>query len=156
VNYQLRERQIPGFVTLFLGVLDLRKGSLAYASAGHPNAMVRSTAGTVTWLEAASAPLGVFIPWSWKTGSYPLKDVDLLLLYTDGVIEARQARELFGQERLSDALARWSGTSPEQLPQAIVEEALAFSDGVLADDLAILALSVDRSFYADARSTPPA
>jgi len=65
---------------------------------------------------------------------------DLLFLYTDGVIEARHDGEFFGQEGLMAILRGWTGSSLELLPQAVLAEVLAFSQGSLFDDVAILAL----------------
>ena len=139
-NELLLEKHIPGFVTLFLGILDPEDGSLTYSSAGHPNALLRSR-GEVTMLEAASSPLGIFPDSSWKESEVQLSKEDLLLLYTDGAIEARHDGKFFGQEGLEDALAAWSEPSPELLPEVLLAEILAFSEGVLTDDVALLALS---------------
>ena len=68
---------------------------------------------------------------------------DLLLLYTDGAIEARRNGNFFGQEGLVKALKHWSDPSPERLPEALLAEILSFSGGELADDVAMLALGVD-------------
>ena len=65
---------------------------------------------------------------------------DVLLLYTDGVIEARRDGDFFGQQGLIKVLKPWTNPSPELLPRAILDEVLAFSGGGLSDDVAILAL----------------
>ncbi len=139
-NELLIEKQTPGFVTLFLGILDPEDGTLTYASAGHPNALLREGSGEVELLEAGSLPLGIFDKQSWKESRIQLEDQDLLFLYTDGVIEARRDGEFFGQEGLMEVLKRWSERSPELLPEAVLAEVLAFSGGVLTDDVAMLAL----------------
>ncbi|MBN2566177.1 MAG: PAS domain S-box protein, partial [Candidatus Eisenbacteria bacterium] len=139
-NALLIEKHIPGFVTLFLGTLDPKDGSLTYCSAGHPNALLRGRSGEIELLEANSPPLGVFVDQSWRESEVRLEVDDLLFLYTDGVIEARRDGELFGQEGLMAILKGWTGSSLELLPQAVLSEVLAFSEGSLSDDLAILAL----------------
>ena len=143
-NDLLIEEHTPGFVTLFLGVLDPDSGLLTYSSAGHPNALLRTRDGQVELLEAASAPVGVFANYSWKESVAQLDKDDLLFLYTDGAIEARRNGDFFGQERLLEALKRWSGPSPEHFPQAALGEVLAFSGGQLADDVALFALQLTR------------
>jgi len=142
-NALLLEKEIPGFVTMFLGVVDPRTKTLTYCSAGHPNAMLRAATGSVTLLEAAAAPLGVFPGYSWKEGTAPLGEQGLLFLYTDGAMEARCGDEFFGQERLQEVLRRWPEPSPEKFPQAVLDEVLEFSGGHLADDVAVLALQLD-------------
>jgi serine phosphatase RsbU (regulator of sigma subunit) len=139
-NELLVEKQTPGFVTLFLGVLDPEGGLLTYSSAGHPNALVRGSGNEVEPLRSGSAPLGVFGRYSWKDHDARLDKEDLLLLYTDGVIEARRDGEFFGQAGIANVLGRWPESSPEMLPQAVLSEVLAYSRGVLSDDVAILAL----------------
>ena len=141
-NELLIEKRIPGFVTLFLGMLDPEDGTLTYTSAGHPNALVRVKSGEIELLEAASLPLGVFPDGSWKENEIRLEKQDVLLLYTDGTTEARRDGKFFGQEGLMETLMRWSGPSPELLPQAVLNDVLAFSGGLLTDDVAILALSL--------------
>jgi len=144
-NDLLLERQTPGFITLFLGVLDPGTETLTYCSAGHPNALLRSDGGAITSLKAASAPLGVFASYTWEESRVRLGRDHLLFLYTDGAMEARRGPDFFGQERLAQALGRWTDLSPEHVPEAMLEEVLAFSGGQLRDDVALLALQLDRT-----------
>ena len=141
-NELLLEKQTPGFVTLFLGALDAETGRFTYSSAGHPSALLRLKGGEVAPLATGSAPLGIFADYSWKESEIRLQRQELLLLYTDGAIEARQNGEFFGQEGLVTVLERWRETSPESLPAAILDEVMTFSGGVLTDDVALLALSL--------------
>jgi serine phosphatase RsbU (regulator of sigma subunit) len=64
-----------------------------------------------------------------------------LVLYTDGVIEARRDGELFGEERLERIVIE-ADMPVEELPLSVLEEVLAFSGGTLNDDVAVLALSL--------------
>ncbi len=141
-NDLLVEERSPGFVTLFLGILDPNTGSLAYSSAGHPPALLRTSAGELEFLEACSAPVGVFPDHSWKENEVQLVEGDLLLLYTDGAIEARRNGDFFGEEGLAKALKGWSDPSLEQLPQALLDTILSFSGGELTDDVAMLVLGL--------------
>jgi PAS domain S-box-containing protein len=143
-NELLLENRIPGFVTLFLGILDPEAGMLTYSSAGHPNVLLRANGEEVKLLDAASSPLGIFPDQAWKESDVQLSKGDLLLLYTDGAIEARRDGEFFGQEGLIKVLTRWSNPSPEPLPQALLAEVLAFSGGVLTDDVALLAFCLSQ------------
>ena len=139
-NELLIEKQASGFVTVFLGILEPETGHLVYSSAGHPNALLRRRSGEVELLKASSPPLGVFDKRSWKDSEVQLEKEELLFLYTDGATDARRDGEFFGQEGLIEALKRWSELSPQSLPETVLSEVLAFSGGVLADDLAMLAL----------------
>ncbi len=140
-NSLLVERQLPGFVTLFLGILDSDTGEFRHASAGHPEALLRRVSGEIQYLGAGSSPLGVHPEATWKPGAVTLQPGDLLLLYTDGVIEARRKGEYFGEKRLATILKR-RRVSAERLPHVVLDQVLAFSGGDLKDDIAVLALSL--------------
>ena len=86
-------------------------------------------------------PLGVFPDAEWKVFQTELGVDDRLILYTDGVIEARRNGDFFGDERLEDII-RDAQLPVEELPNRVLDEVLAFSDGALKDDVAVLALSL--------------
>lgn len=149
------EKELQGFVTLFLGILDTKTGALHYSSAGHPHMFLRRASGEVEVLESASPPLGVFSELTWTPNEVSLRSGDLLLLYTDGVTEARSDGTFFGEEGLARILGR-KRVSAQRLPQLIVDKVLAFSGGRLADDVAVLAVSVDTLSEEAGRSGRPA
>lgn len=64
---------------------------------------------------------------------------DGLVLYTDGVTEARRNREFFGEDRLETAVANYAGSAGD-LSQGILSEVLAFQEGLPRDDIVVLAL----------------
>jgi PAS domain S-box-containing protein len=141
-NKVLVEKEVPGFfVTVFLAILDARTGEFQYTSAGHPAALLRRASGDVETLQAGSLPLGIYPDISWSTAVARLEPGDVLLLYTDGVVEARWEGEFFGEERLKRLLGG-DGSTVEELPGRVLERVLSFSHGVLSDDVAILALSL--------------
>ncbi len=81
------------------------------------------------------------------TSSAELAPGSGLLLYTDGLTEARRAGngdprglELFGEDRVSAAVSRMRGMSSVEVVQHLREEVQTFSGGKLADDLCLLAL----------------
>ncbi|MHB8466862.1 MAG: SpoIIE family protein phosphatase, partial [Acidimicrobiales bacterium] len=65
---------------------------------------------------------------------------DLLLLYTDGLAEARSGEQLFGEERIAGVLRRDPGQDTSVLCKSLLDAAHDFSGGPLSDDLAILAI----------------
>jgi serine phosphatase RsbU (regulator of sigma subunit) len=138
-NGLLIEKELPGFVTLFLGIIDPETGHLRYSCAGHPESLLRRASGEVERLGSGTSPLGVYPDAVWKPHAIDLEAGDILVLNTDGVIEARRNGQFFGEKRL-DSVVKRRPASPERLPKAILDQVLAFSEGSLHDDVAILAV----------------
>lgn len=89
------------YATVFFGVLDLENGHLAYASGGHLPGLVVRADGGADWLAEGGTPVGLLPAAKFKTAETTLASGDLLVLYTDGVLEAEDAHEEpFGGERL--------------------------------------------------------
>lgn len=106
---------------------------------GHPLPLVRHRDGTVAEVGVHGSLVGVIDTPSFTTFEHLLGD-DLLMLYTDGVIEARRERELFGLERLLPLVAT-AGHDPAAVTTAVVDAVLEFQDGDPRDDIAVLTLS---------------
>ena len=93
------------FTTAFLAELDPKSGELTYLSAGHNPPILFRQDGTVERLQAESIPLGIELSEEFPTNRTVLNPHDLLLIYTDGVPEARNSRrEQFGEARLLAAI----------------------------------------------------
>lgn len=132
------------FVTVFFGVLDTVTGRLTYCSGGHPPGIVRGPDG-VSWLGGTDSPvLGAFTDMIFSERDIRLLPGDTLLLYTDGVTEARGAGGFFGDERLLELVASAGSAGPDELVTAVLDGVLAWTGGTLRDDLALLALAVDQ------------
>jgi sigma-B regulation protein RsbU (phosphoserine phosphatase) len=93
------------FISLFYGVVDPPNKKLTYANTGHPHAFVFSEEGTFTRLSAVNPPLGMLeetpamASLSWVQGK------DLLVLFTDGISDARNASdERLGEERVLELI----------------------------------------------------
>jgi len=136
-------RYDPGepHVTVFLAVLDSRNGHLTFASAGHP-APVHLGPFTCEPLQVPfGPPLGTFAR-DYAEACATLTRQDYLVLYTDGVTEARRGREFFGEQRLLEAIAGLRGSSAQELAGGLVEAVLSFSGG-LRDDLQVVTVRLD-------------
>jgi sigma-B regulation protein RsbU (phosphoserine phosphatase) len=141
-NRLLVEMNLPSFATAFLGLLDSNSGTLVHASAGHPPP-VKATNGSVALLRSAALPLGVFADARYRDSEAEIQTGSLLLLYTDGLTEARRQGRLFGEDRLIETV-RQSCTGPvEAVPSLLLDEALLFCGGRLEDDVAILAVEYE-------------
>jgi serine phosphatase RsbU (regulator of sigma subunit) len=132
----------PGiFVVLFLGRFDARTKSLRYASAGHSAAFVRR--GTfVQQLPPTGPIIGMEYESPYATRAITLHIGETVLLATDGLTEARDGDGNFlGDDGVSQILAS-APLDPQGICDLLVGEAERRSDGHIADDLAILAISV--------------
>lgn len=133
------------FITFFMGCLDMYSGVLNYASAGHDKPFVLRN-GEVTMLQGkANLPLGVFSNTHFEQQSCVLEPGTTLLLYTDGLTEAKNmTRNQFGREGINRVL-KWfmSGkdSSLETLVKSLCEAAHKFAgEAPQSDDLTILAV----------------
>ena len=126
-------------VTTFLALLDVTTGEARLASAGHPPP-VHLAAGGATALIAMKfgPPLGA-AERVYPEGRLRLAPGDALVLYTDGVTEARRRGELFGEDRLVRTLAAAADRRPQVLVDAVRDAVAAFADR-LTDDVDVLAL----------------
>ena len=89
------------FTTAFLAELNPTSGVLSYLSAGHNPPVLLRLDGTVDRLKSESIPLGIEVSEKYKAGTTILQPNELLVIYTDGVTEARNERgEQFGESRL--------------------------------------------------------
>ncbi len=133
----------PGsFVTVFFGVVDLQTGVLVYCSAGHPPAIIKRTSGEVELLERHSPIIGAFPGMHYQSFAETLREGDILVIYTDGIIEARcHDDEFFQEERLVE-LIRDVSVSAKEMPQIIYDTVMSCTDGILSDDTALLSLSL--------------
>jgi serine phosphatase RsbU (regulator of sigma subunit) len=129
----------PGkFITMVYVVIDPRSGHVAVAGAGHPAPRILGADGTVTSLDAHGLVLGVELGQAYEDVHGTLGTGDAVVLYTDGVIEARRAGELYGPERLDTALRERAALPPAELAQAVLDDCRAFARGELADDCAVV------------------
>jgi anti-sigma regulatory factor (Ser/Thr protein kinase)/GAF domain-containing protein len=134
----LEEPHTDQLVTALLLRIDLGRGVVSLSSAGHPPP-VRVTAAGASLVEPPyRPPLGAFGS-TYETRQVPLAAGETLVLYTDGVTEARRAGELLGEQRLLRLLEEAGTTEPQALVDHLAR-AVADYAGVLQDDVQILAL----------------
>jgi len=127
------------FASLFWGAYDPARGKLSYVSAGHcPGFVVRR--GQVVRLDSTGPVLGLLQRSTFEQVSVDFAYGDLLVLYSDGIIEAANAKgEEFGEERLAEVLQRCKGASAEYTRVEILHDYREFL-GAMApeDDLTLL------------------
>jgi len=129
------------FVTLVYGVLDLSTYELVYANAGHPEPVVgTSIDGEAIILETTGGMLGFIPEWEWTEGQSRIPPGGALVLYTDGVAEARRGRDFLGVEGVTEAVTDLLREGADQLADGLRERAYAFAGGTIRDDLTIVVL----------------
>ncbi len=145
VNRLLIDSTEPNrFVTAFYGVLDLAERRLTYSSAGHYPALLVHEDGAVEELSEGGTILGAFPVVEFKEELRFLRPGDMLLLYTDGVTEARnRAGEEFGVPRLIDLAVTARARPAAKIVSAIERAVRSYSKKrVPDDDLTLIVLKV--------------
>jgi serine phosphatase RsbU (regulator of sigma subunit) len=127
------------FITMVYLVIDA-SGDVVAAGGGHPPPRLIGADGTVTGLEAGGLALGIEPGQRYTEVGAWLERGDAVVLYTDGVLEARRERELYGFERLDSVLAERRDLSAQELATAVLEDCRAFAQGELDDDCALVVL----------------
>ncbi len=127
------------FVTVFFGILDPLTGHFVYSNAGH-NPPYFFSGASVHALKRTGVPLGLFEKGSWQCGTIQIKEGDLLVVYTDGLIEAANRQgELFEEARLLDVLHAHRKKSARTVHSAITRAVYQFmGETPLADDLTLI------------------
>ncbi len=129
----------PGkFITLVYLLIDGRKGEVSAAGAGHPPPRIIRADGSVTGLEARGLVLGIESNQEYEEVRASLEPGSAVVLYTDGVIEARRDGELYGEARLDRLLGERRDLPAGELAQCVLDDCRAFARGELADDCAVV------------------
>jgi sigma-B regulation protein RsbU (phosphoserine phosphatase) len=143
VNADLCGRVTAGrFVSFFYCTYDTAQRRLVSTNAGHnPPVLVRRD-GTVRRLGRGGPLLGVFAQAGFEQEETQLEDGDRLVLFTDGITEARDRTGCeFGEDRLASRAAAVRGSNARELQGELVSEIRAFSQGSFSDDATLIVMS---------------
>jgi len=134
------------FVTMFLGILNLKTGELSFCNAGHNYPYIIKQNGKLVSLEEThGTPLGIYYDQKYQSGICYLEKYDKIIVYTDGVSEAMNK---FGEPFSDDCLENIIGTqcvnkTPADCIAHIMDEVAVFTKGVeQSDDITLMALHV--------------
>ena len=134
------------FITMFIGKIQLRDGSLSYCNCGHnPPYLLEDGKQTFTQMDCSpNSPIGVVPGFAFEGQRIDSIQGHPLMLYTDGLNEAEnEEEEIFGYERLNAQLGRKPFRNPETTVNELQEAVAAFVNGAPAsDDMTILCLSI--------------
>jgi serine phosphatase RsbU (regulator of sigma subunit)/HAMP domain-containing protein len=133
------------FVSLFYSVLDPFAGRLAFARAGHPPPfLLRAGEAAPVPLEAPGLLLGVKIATPYVTQEIPVVPGDQLIMFTDGITEARRADgEQFGEQQLSVLARTCAGGPPEDVVDRVMNALTTWAGSEPADDQTIVVVGID-------------
>ncbi|MFB6631677.1 PP2C family protein-serine/threonine phosphatase [Streptomyces sp. NPDC056362] len=145
VDQQVSDRFLTAALVVFRPDADGVRGR--FASAGHPPALIRRADGTVEELHADGMLLSPLLPIAHdrhRETPFRLGPGDALLLYTDGITEARSRERgpLFGDDRLAAALAATHGRTAAETLDHLWREASEHAGGHAVDDTALMLLRV--------------
>jgi len=132
------------FTTAFFAELDPTTRALTYIGAGHNAPVLRRTSGRLERLEASSLPLGIDAQVRYECGTATLEAGDLLVIFTDGLVDAVNAKdEDYSESRLLEALRPASDASAAQTLKSLMGAVDAFvGQARQHDDITCLILRV--------------
>ncbi|WP_051962719.1 GAF domain-containing SpoIIE family protein phosphatase [Mesoaciditoga lauensis] len=128
------------FVTAVVGIIDPIKSTFEYVNAGH-DPIILSRNGELSFFEANGVPFGILdVPNAYQIQKIDLKKGDVLVMYTDGVAEARNTdNQEYGLERLNTLVKDFYMAEPSEMLQMIISDVADFSNGAKQhDDITVL------------------
>jgi len=129
------------FITCFYSELDIATRKLTFTNAGHNPPMLVGRDGECIRLDEGGRVIGAFPDSTFAQGEIQLYEGDKLLLFTDGVTEARDAAgEEFGEQRLQECLRSYAGCNAAELRTLILNEVTEFCAGKFDDDATLMVL----------------
>jgi len=123
------------FASLFLGVFDFARGTLAYVNAGHDYPFVVSTNGRLQDLSQGGPVLGLLEKPQYEAGEIAIGQGDLIVFYSDGLTDrSNQEGEIYGVDRLKEAALRSRHDGARIALYTLLGEAQGWSAGVPPED----------------------
>ncbi|HKQ04704.1 MAG TPA: GAF domain-containing SpoIIE family protein phosphatase [Blastocatellia bacterium] len=133
------------FITTFYGLIDVENKRLMYINAGHNPPLLLRSDGSSQLLSHGGLPLGVFEEARYSESVAELRSGDVLVLYTDGVVEARNSKdEMFGLPRLEQLVRANESDRAYDIVQAVTSAVYEYTfdmDGP-EDDLTVMVIKV--------------
>jgi sigma-B regulation protein RsbU (phosphoserine phosphatase) len=127
------------FITCFYSELDIATRKLTFTNAGHNPPMLVRGDGECVRLEEGGRVIGAFCDSTFTQRETQLYQGDKLLLFTDGVTEARNAEgEEFGDQRLLECLRSYVGRNAAELRMLILDTVTEFCEGNFDDDATLM------------------
>jgi serine phosphatase RsbU (regulator of sigma subunit) len=131
------------YTSFFYGILDTQEKKFVYANAGHPFPIIIRSNGEINYLTNGGLLLGVNPNTSYEQSAINLEKGDVLLLYTDGIVETRNAvGEEFGENRLIDFCKTNMNMEEINFRENILATLNKFSNSNIDDDITLVVVFV--------------
>jgi len=130
------------FATATYAVIDTLTGVVVLCSAGHPDPVVCTTNGCVRHDAQRNRPLGLWDDATYEEFSVTLEPGDSIVLFSDGLPDARRGPEFFGDERIEAVLDRLRDETPQAIVDTLMASALTFAGDQHTDDITIIAATI--------------
>ncbi len=134
-----QEEGLP-FVTLLVAYIDVPRRLLEFSLAGHPRPVVVSGGKKVPTPDEGGFPIGLFRGAVYPTERLVLPPDVTIVMHTDGLVEARRDRKLYGERRLAQAVRRAAGGAAQEVAEDLMLAVQRYTGGVLEDDAAVVVI----------------
>lgn len=132
------------FCTAFLGILDLKSGTLHYCNAGHNAPYMISKEGEVSAIPMTpNLPLGLFENFTYEGQQTTIRKGTMIYLFTDGVNEAEnKEHQQYGDKRLTTMLKNLSSSTPNDIVENTINDVTLHADGAeQSDDITVMCIT---------------
>lgn len=131
------------FATMFAGMLNLKTGAIEYVNGGHNAPMLLSASTSVLRLPSKSPAVGMMPGFQWDVAEAHLNPGDLLVVFSDGIPDARDPHgKFFTEARLLEIVKNVQASTPAERVASDIEEALTahISTAAQFDDVTLMVI----------------
>ena len=127
------------FATLFIGLVDPQNHSLSYINAGHNPPLIAKKDGSIQWLGPSGTMIGAFDFSDWQSEKTKFESGDLLFVFSDGVSEASNKGNHYGEDRMQGIIVGSRGLPPKDIAGKLFDDITKFvQDEPRSDDITML------------------
>ncbi len=136
-----QDAELP-FATIVVAALDVRRRNLEYAVAGHPRPIVLAGRRRFPIAQAGGFPVSMFPGETYPTNRCVLPEDATIVLYTDGLTEARRDGHMLGERGLRETIRRHLDEPAQQLAESLMGRAARYAGGTPEDDMAVVVIKL--------------
>ncbi len=139
----IRQTTSDRFITFFIGIYDMEKLTFEFINAGHNPPLHYKNNGEIDQLQKGGIFIGL-MPFNYESETVHLHSGDILLFYTDGLVEAMNQNEVeFGEQKVKDIIINNAHKNSNEIQQIIIDEVKTHvSDNKLDDDFTLVIAKV--------------